>query len=406
MAKNTVKLLGAVLCSVLTLLVLPVSAQTCRWDGTAPWCAGECGRGESEVLRTSDLPEHWKNAYPIVQNTNFGASCTVGSKALCCPASPGRECRWDGTAPFCDGSCGQGETEGSPPPGSLNGAACVTGSKKYCCRTGSATGVTRQPLTTNKKLTLFAGIWDKSPGPAWQARHGLDAAQYQQQFDTLARQGYRPVQISGYSVGGQPRYAAIFEQRSGSEFAAFHGLTSAQYQAQFDRLTRSGFRPVFINGFTVGNDDRYNAVFDKSASSAWVARHNIDGAAYQREFDQRLREGYRLTLVSGYQVNGQDRYAAIWEKRPSPAWAAKHGMSSTQYQQEFSRLVGQGYRVVWVEGWRAGKETRLAAIWEKSQGPAWQARHQMLADNYQETFDQLQKEGYRLRVVSGYHMYD
>jgi hypothetical protein len=60
MAKNTVKLLGAVLCSVLTLPVLPVSAQTCRWDGTAPWCAGECGRGESEVLRTSDLPEHWR----------------------------------------------------------------------------------------------------------------------------------------------------------------------------------------------------------------------------------------------------------------------------------------------------------------------------------------------------------
>jgi hypothetical protein len=30
----------------------------------------------------------------------------------------------------------------------------------------------------------------------------------------------------------------------------------------------------------------------------------------------------------------------------------------------------------------------------------------MLSDGYQEELDRLLKEGYRLRVVSGYHMYD
>ncbi|CAN7757911.1 hypothetical protein LJR296_006854 [Cupriavidus necator] len=379
-------------------------AQTCRWDGTAPWCSGSCGSGETEMARVSDLPEHWKQAFPIAQNTNFGAACVFGSKALCCKASAGSQCRWDGTAPFCDGECGPGEVAAAPPAGSTSGAACVTGQKKFCCR--AAVGSSRQALTSNPKLTEYATIWEKSPGPAWQARHGLTSQQYQQTFDELVRQGYRPVDVSGYSVGGQPTYAAIFEKRAGPEFAAFHGITGDAYQREFDRLTQSGYHPVFVDGFAVGNADRYNAIFEKAPAPPWVARHNLDSASYQREFDRLTREGYRPVVVSGYNVNGQDRYAAIWEKRSSVPWVARHGMTSAQYQQEFNRLGQQGYRVVTVSGWRSTNEPRFAAIWEKVDGPPWLARHQMLADGYQEEFDKFTKEGYRLKVVSGYHMYD
>ncbi|MEF3366432.1 hypothetical protein V3H18_07785 [Methylocystis sp. 9N] len=253
---------------------------------------------------------------------------------------------------------------------------------------------------------MFAAIWDKSDGPAWQARHGLTSAQYQQTFDELTTQGYRPVDVSGYSVGGRATYAAIFERRSAPEFAAFHGLSNARYQAEFDRLTRAGFKPVHIAGYAVGRQDRYAAIFEKSGSQGWAARHNIDAATFQREFDRWTGQGYRLVAVSGYNVNGQDRYAAIWEKRASPPWQARHGLTSGQYQQQFNELASQGYRVVQVNGWRAGNEPHFAAIWEKVDGPAWQARHQMLGDGYQEEFDRLLKEGYRLRDVSGYHMYD
>jgi hypothetical protein len=389
---------------VITLLPQSAFAQSCRWDGTAPWCAGACRGGETEVFRASDLPPHWKDAFPAVQNTNFGESCALGTKTLCCAATAGSECRWDGTAPFCDGGCRAGEVAATPPAGVPSGAACVTGSKKWCCRARTAS--TGQALSTNPKLALFAAIWDKSNGPAWQARHGLSSAQYQQTFNELVGQGYRPVDVSGYSVGGQATYAAIFEKRSAPQFAAVHGLSNARYQQEFNRLTGAGFKPVHVAGYTVGGQDQYAAIFEKSPSQGWAARHNIDGATYQREFDRWTRQGYRLVAVSGYNVNGTDRYAAIWEKMQSPAWVARHGLTSGQYQQAFNELAAQGYRVVKVNGWRSGNEPRFAAIWEKVEGPPWQARHQMLGDGYQEEFDRLQREGYRLRYVSGYHMYD
>jgi hypothetical protein len=120
--------------SALALLVfspLPVSAQ-CRWDGTSPICDGECRGDEQEMARLSTWPGHWT---PVIGNpaaTHFGSACVTGNKALCCKT--GLACRWDGTAPFCDGGCRSDEAASTPPPGSSSGAECLTGSKVYCCK--------------------------------------------------------------------------------------------------------------------------------------------------------------------------------------------------------------------------------------------------------------------------------
>ncbi|GEM_PF-4013105 len=124
-------------------------AQTCRWDGASPWCNGSCGGGETEVTRVSSIPDFWVAPYVNV-SPPFGAACVLGSKALCC-SSPSYSCRWDGTAPFCDGSCKAGETPGSPPAGSSSGMGCWTGSKKYCCRSASPSAV---PGTVRMSLSI------------------------------------------------------------------------------------------------------------------------------------------------------------------------------------------------------------------------------------------------------------
>lgn len=119
-------------------------SQSCRWDGTAPFCNGSCGGNEMEVTRLDAIPDFW--VPPFVNGPSFGKGCATGSKALCCK-SPGLSCRWDGTAPFCDGSCSNDEVVSQPPGGSSSGAKCVTGHKVYCCKRGPSVGVTGQALT-------------------------------------------------------------------------------------------------------------------------------------------------------------------------------------------------------------------------------------------------------------------
>ena len=58
---------------------------------------------------------------------------------------------------------------------------------------------------------------------------------------------------------------------------------------------------------------------ETQVSNAYIARHGLSGADYQREFEKHTQNGYRLTHISGYGVNGKDFYAAIWEKRGGTA---------------------------------------------------------------------------------------
>ncbi|QHG14673.1 hypothetical protein [Nostoc sp. ATCC 53789] len=248
----------------------------------------------------------------------------------------------------------------------------------------------------------YAAIWVKSGSGAWEARHGLTSAQYQATFDKLVGEGYRLVDVSGYEVKGQGRYAAIWVKSGGPAWQARHGLTSAQYQATFDKLVGEGYRLVHVSGYAVNGQDRYAAIWEKSDGPAWQARHGLTSAQYQATFDKLVGEGYRLVDVSGYGVNGQDRYAAIWVKSGGPAWEARHGLTSAQYQATFDKLVGEGYRLVDVSGYDVNGQNRYAAIWEKSGGSAWQARHGLTSAQYQATFDKLVGEGYRLVDVSGY----
>jgi Bacterial tandem repeat domain 1 len=237
-------------------------------------------------------------------------------------------------------------------------------------------------------------------GPAFQARHNLTGTQYQTEFDRLAGQGYRLVDVSGYQDGGAVRYTGIWDQAPGPAWAARHGVTGAQYQAAFDELGAQGFRPVRINGFSDGNQARFAAIWEP-ATAPWAARHGMTGAEYQAEFERMGAQGFRLVDVSSYRDGGPARFAAIWEQSPGPAWQARHGMTNAQYQAEFDRLAAQGYRLVRISGYEDGGD-RYAAIWEQTSGPAWQARHNLSAADYQATFDQLLFEGYRLVQVSGY----
>ena len=63
----------------------------------------------------------------------------------------------------------------------------------------------------------YAAIWRKIPNvPAWQARHGSTADQYQTFFNDMNGQGYKPVTVCGYSDGHAARYAAIFRKIAGA----------------------------------------------------------------------------------------------------------------------------------------------------------------------------------------------
>jgi len=239
----------------------------------------------------------------------------------------------------------------------------------------------------------------------WIARHNLTAQQYQEAFnDYVGNHGMQLVDVSGYGHG-TPLYAALWvKTATPPAWQARHGLTATEYQSTFNQLTSQGYHPVLVNGYATAGGPRFACIFQQGPTGAWVARHGLTAAQYQTAFNDNVAQGYTLTWVSGYFDGSQDLYAAIWRKEPSaPAWQARHGLTSSQYQAFFDQTVGQGFKPVVVCGYSDGSQARYAAIFRHiANAPAWQARHGLTPAQYQTTFDDLVGQGYRLELVNGY----
>ena len=128
-----------------------------------------------------------------------------------------------------------------------------------------------------------------------------------------------------------------------SQWAARHGMTPAEYQSFFTESTGKGMRPVSVSGYTTGSGERYAALFEKKSGPAWVAKHGLSSADYQGNVNSLASQGYQVSYVSGHEIGGQVKYAAIWEKK-STDYVARHGQTGPQFQAEFNTQTGKGYR--------------------------------------------------------------
>lgn len=208
----------------------------------------------------------------------------------------------------------------------------------------------------------YAAVWSKGAGPVTAARHGLDPQQYQAAFDAMARQGYRLAFVNGYAVGGKPYYAGIWHKGAGPATAARHGLTAEQYQAAVDAMTRQGYGVSHVSAFSLGGSPRFAAIFQKGMP-AWVARHGLTAAQYQQAFEDFTGQGYRLQAVSGYRQGNGDRYAAVWTKAGGPHWSARHGIPAAHYQHVFDNHRYQAYAPRYVQAFNGADGVRFNAIW-------------------------------------------
>jgi len=164
-------------------------------------------------------------------------------------------------------------------------------------------------------------------------------------------------------------------------------------------VTLSGDR-VTLSRFTT----RFAALWEQADAAPWQARHGMDADTYQQTFDTLVADGFRLTSVCGYSEGTGSRFNAVWVKSDGPPFQARHGLSAADYQATFDSLVAQGFRLTSISGYAETGQARYAAIWEQRPGPDWQARHGLSRQQYQQAFDEMAAQGYALVQVSGYRV--
>ena len=179
-----------------------------------------------------------------------------------------------------------------------------------------------------------------------------------------------------------------------------NGLSSADYQ-KFSITTQR--KVIVLSRFQATNKGRanYAAIWSKNECKPLIARHGLSPQKFQAAFEAFNKKGYRLTYINGYEIEGKPFYAAIWEKTSGPAYKARHGLTEKQYQSQVSSMSSEGYGIKHVSAFSLKGSPRFAVIFEKNM-PKWKARHGLTSSQYQKEFNQSAQEGYRLKAVTGY----
>ena len=153
------------------------------------------------------------------------------------------------------------------------------------------------------------------------------------------------------------------------------GIAQSQLSGTVSDYSGIGYRPHFIDAYTVGSTTYFNVIFRKKISGEyWRWYYGLESSTYQEKFEENVGLGYQLKNVEAY-INSQGyiRYCAIFTRSSgsAPAFYAYHGKTTTYHSTKSSELTGNGYHMVnqvLVE--RNGK-IYVAALYEKSSVGSW-----------------------------------
>jgi CubicO group peptidase (beta-lactamase class C family) len=218
---------------------------------------------------------------------------------------------------------------------------------------------------------LYAAIWIERPGPDWSAVHGVNAAGYQVAFDAAVAAGFRPVLLAATGPANDPVFAGTFEQSSSpvplTRFGLTRGAVTDSNTIDFwtDQARRNNWYPTSIAIYGTAADRRYAGIWRANPDGiCWSTDRLADSSQdHQARFNAIAPAGAYPAHVS---VSPDGVYASIFRDDKFEGWVARHNMDSAGYQSEFNTLVSQGLVPVSVQAGGVGAAARFAALFARS----------------------------------------
>lgn len=161
----------------------------------------------------------------------------------------------------------------------------------------------------------FSGLWEQRAGEVRFNSVGQSAEQFEKTSDVHEKQGFQVKQVVGYTIDGEPRFSALWEKDTDAEPSETRlDLTAENFPQTSKGLANRGYRPASLKGYEVEGAARFTGVWEKRSGVEFDAEPALTEKDLERTGRQLTRLGYTPISISGYTVAGKTRFAAIWEK--------------------------------------------------------------------------------------------
>ena len=127
-----------------------------------------------------------------------------------------------------------------------------------------------RPLRVNGyavgKETRYATIWEKEPkgAPAWNTRRDMTATQYQDEFNAQVANGCRLVHVAGYTIDDEERFVGVWQKSDvKTEWQARHAMDAKQFETTAAQMKERLYRPLRVNSHAVKGQLQFVGVWVK-----------------------------------------------------------------------------------------------------------------------------------------------
>ncbi|MFO7192229.1 MAG: peptidoglycan DD-metalloendopeptidase family protein [Thermocrispum agreste] len=234
------------------------------------------------------------------------------------------------------------------------------------------------------------------------ARHGITAACFQDVVNRATAAGYEPAVVDGYTVGGNTYFNAVFQPKDQLPSATRHGLTAAQLDKLVDEWGELGYRIRHLDGYQYNGMPRYVAIFVKDGGPRQFVTHSLSSYAHQAVYNLLTGAGWRPVINSGVSDHYLVRYFAVYEQRSLGSYRAEWAIPEANYQEFAETQLALGRRPLYLNAYNHGGKAYLSAIYTSTVPGPFEARHGLTAAQYQAEYDTWVGKKYRTRQVTGY----
>jgi Bacterial tandem repeat domain 1 len=243
-------------------------------------------------------------------------------------------------------------------------------------------------------------IWPQQTLVGEYARHGYPATQFQELFDHLTDSGFWPVWLDTYSVGDRSYVNEIWRPAQ-KEWRAHCLRDGATHQKLTDDADRDGFAAVYVDSSVSGGQVLYTAIFVKGKPADIIMRHGLTTAQHDAERDNAKQRHLRPVNISVASVDGQRSYTVLYRPETIGAWAIQSQIPESGYQHEYDEQKAAGRRPIALDAYMHDGQPFLSAVFGAAR-PAGKDRHMMSADDYQTEFDSALNAGLLTHAVTSF----
>jgi murein DD-endopeptidase MepM/ murein hydrolase activator NlpD len=189
--------------------------------------------------------------------------------------------------------------------------------------------------------TVMAGTFKSGPNRPVRTLMTFDQAT--DYFNEYKKEGFRPDQVGVLNSGG-PKISAIYQPING-EFLANCGMNLADFSTVEQK--NPGYSVIDISAYVDG-DTKWCGVWVKKNLPHRVQVGLTPDSFTKYNADYR-KQGFQVTKFISYGSGGSRRTAALWQQ-VSGDWKLVREADPTSAQTQYNALIGQGYRVAYVNG--------------------------------------------------------